>query len=120
MDQADASLSLPSITRSVMPIHARRLGRGRVARAELNRKAWALCSDPPPGPDPIPRQRGPHVVDGGPLLEHGLGRSGGCVAASSRLAGGFTRLTNGFSKKVDNLKANVALHLHALQFRTHP
>ena len=22
----------------------------------------------------------------------------------------FTRLTNGFSKKVDNLKANVALH----------
>ena len=32
----------------------------------------------------------------------------------------FTRLTNRFSKKVDNLKANVALHLHALQFRPHP
>jgi len=29
----------------------------------------------------------------------------------------LTRLTNGFSKKVDNHKAAIALHLHALQFR---
>ena len=32
----------------------------------------------------------------------------------------LTRLTNGFSKKVDNHKAAIALHLHALQFRPRP